>query len=74
MKWLAVAGVLLATASTGGCTPTAAPAPEPDACESGEGHWIEDDNGVNEWLTEDQKVTVRICVSETGKILDLEVD
>ena len=76
MKWLAAAGIVLAAAGgTSGCTTTSAPTAEPDACESGEGHWLEDDNGVSEWLTPDKtKVTVRLCLSDTGKILDIEVE
>lgn len=71
MKWLAAAGIILAAAGGGsGCSATAAPA-EPEPCASGEGYWIEDDN---DWLTAKTHVTVRLCVSNTGKILDLEVE
>lgn len=76
MKSLVAAGILLAVTGASGCTPTSAgPAPDPTVCAAGEGHWIEDDNGVTEWLDPDAtKVTVRLCLSDTGKILDLEVD
>jgi hypothetical protein len=71
MKWLAGAAVLAAVASGGSSCTSSAPASGPEPCASGEGHWIEDDN--NYW-TKETHVTVRLCLSENGQVLDMEVE
>jgi hypothetical protein len=65
--------VVSVAAAANSCTVKSAP-PEPETCDDGKGVWIEDDNGVNEFLTDDQKVTVRICVDDGGNVRDIEVD
>lgn len=70
MKWLAGVAVLAAVAS-GGSSCTSTPVTEPEPCANGEGHWIEDDNN---WMTKETHVTVRLCLSENGQVLDMEVE
>ena len=70
MKWLAGAAVLAAVAS-GGNSCTSAPVAVDNSCASGEGHWIEDDN---DWFSKETHVTVRLCLSENGQVLDMEVE
>ena len=74
---MAVAAILAASAGGQSCsssTSSGAP-PEPEPCADGKGVWMEDDNGVNEWLEEGKtNVTVRLCVAEGGRVLDMEVD
>jgi hypothetical protein len=70
-RWVATVAVLSAVASGGSsCTSPAAPA-EPETCASGEGHWIEDDN---DYWSKETHVTVRLCLSENGQVLDMEVE
>lgn len=73
MRWLAAALVLTTAATPSGCTRTE-PAVIDNTCANGEGTWIEDDNGVNEFLEEGTNVRVRLCISDTGKVLSIEVD
>jgi hypothetical protein len=62
-----IAGVLL---SLSGCSTGTYPPAEPEKCGNGEGHWIEDDNG---WMQK-TRVTVRLCISENGQVLGMEVN
>jgi len=70
VKWLAGVAVLAAVASGGSSCTSAAPVVD-NSCASGEGHWIEDDN---DYWAKDTHVTVRLCLSENGQVLGMEVE
>lgn len=69
MKWVAMATILLATATSANSCGTTAPVDT--SCGEGKGHWIEDDN---DGFIEDTHVTVRLCVDDGGNVIGLEVD
>lgn len=66
---LALTLVLASAGSTSACGTDPA-ASVPQKCADGKGTWIEDDNG---WL-EETRVTVRLCLDEAGRVLELEVN
>lgn len=77
MKWkaLLLTAVVAAGAGSSCSSSTASEPVEPEKCADGKGVWMEDDNGVSEWLDPDETaVTVRLCVAEGGRVLDMEVD
>jgi hypothetical protein len=72
MKWKALALAAVVAASVGSASSCSTPVvAEGDQCSDGKGRWIQDES---ESLKSGYTVIVRLCVSEGGKVLDLEVD
>lgn len=71
MKWKALTLAAIVAATGAGASSCSTPSMSGQGCSNGEGTWIEDES---DWLTDGHTVIVRICVSENGQVLDMEVD
>lgn len=72
-RWIAAALVLGSLAVGASSCQTEEPK-DGKPCDSGAGHWIEDESETITSKYSSDVVIVRICVDDGGNVIDLEVD